>query len=84
MSEFKVYGKPNCPYCVRAMDLLDSKGIKYEYIDVTKSPEALKFIKEDLGCRTVPQIFEVENDTDMEHIGGFDDLVSFFSIPELQ
>lgn len=61
---YDVYGKPNCPYCDRAKDLLESKGIEYKYIDVTQNPDALRFIKEEMGMRTVPQIFQIREDAD--------------------
>lgn len=52
----KVYTKPNCPYCVKAKELLRDYNIPYTEIDVTQSPDALAFIK-DQGLKTVPQIF---------------------------
>ncbi|MGL9726626.1 MAG: glutaredoxin domain-containing protein, partial [Wolbachia sp.] len=27
-----IYVKKGCPYCIRAKDLLDKKGVKYEEI----------------------------------------------------
>lgn len=48
--------------------LLDIKGIKYEYIDITKSDGVLEMFQEK-GWKTVPQIFK-----DSEYIGGFTEL----------
>jgi glutaredoxin len=36
-----VYGKPGCPYCVRAKALFDTANLPYEYQDVVASPNAL-------------------------------------------
>jgi len=66
----EIYTKFACPYCVRAKQLLDSKGVPYTEYDVTmggaKRDEMLARVP---GARTVPQI--LINDTP---IGGSDDL----------
>ena len=66
-----IYSSANCPYCVRAKQFFDNKGIKYTEIrvdlDPTKRDEMIKIT----GRRTVPQIFI--ND---KHIGGCDDLMA--------
>lgn len=71
---YTIYGKSNCPFCVKAKELLDQRGVEYEEIDVTLDEVALSFIKEEMNLRTVPQIFG-HNAT---HIGGYDDLVEWF------
>ena len=60
-----VYGKPNCSYCEQAKQLLEAKGIKYDYIDVYEDDDALAFLM-DNGFKTVPQCYD-----DSIHIGGF-------------
>lgn len=70
---FKMYGKEQCPYCVRAKDLLSSKGQEFEYIDVVAQPEAREFLVQS-GFKTVPQIY----DSTGKHIGGFDELVVYY------
>ena len=66
----EIYTKFACPYCVRAKQLLDSKGVPYTEYDITmggaKRDEMLTRVP---GARTVPQI--LINDTP---IGGSDDL----------
>jgi ribonucleoside-diphosphate reductase alpha chain len=51
-----VYGKPNCPYCVKAKNTLDSNNVKYKYIDVSSDIEAKLFL-DSKGHKTVPQIY---------------------------
>jgi ribonucleoside-diphosphate reductase alpha chain len=51
-----VYGKPRCPYCVKAKKILDDKGIDYTYLDVSVFPEHKQFL-EDNNHKTVPQIY---------------------------
>ena len=68
MKEIIIYTKEQCPYCVRAKQLLDRKGVSYQEIRVDLHPEK----REELirqGRRTVPQIF-----IDNQAIGGCDDL----------
>lgn len=67
----EVFGKPNCPYCDQAKQLLEAKGIEYEYIDVSKDDDALAFLM-DCGLKTVPQCFDGN-----VHIGGFTQLQDY-------
>ena len=60
-----------CPYCTRARNLLDSKGVAVEEIDVDAIPGAREEMMARSGRDTVPQIFIGD-----EHIGGCDDLVA--------
>lgn len=69
MPNVTVYSTQTCPYCVRAKQLLQRKGVAYTEIDVTDDTERAKMIQKAGGRRTVPQIFI--GDT---HVGGFDDL----------
>jgi glutaredoxin 3 len=71
MSKIVIYTTNICPYCVRAKNLLKSKNLSYDEIDVTNDPAAREsLIKKANGRRTVPQIF-----IDDKHIGGCDDLI---------
>ncbi|MFP3020436.1 MAG: glutaredoxin 3 [Wolbachia sp.] len=65
-----IYVKQHCPFCKKAKELLDKKGVKYEEIDVLKNPDLFNDIKSKYNVRTVPQIFI--ND---KHIGGCDKLM---------
>lgn len=66
----EIYTKFGCPYCVRAMHLLDSKGVRYIEYDVTMGgARRAEMIARAPGARTVPQVFI----NDMA-IGGSDDL----------
>jgi len=70
MSSIIIYTKSWCPYCIRAKDLLKSKGAEFTEIDIEKQQDKLAEMLEKSGQkRTVPQIFI--NDI---HIGGCDDL----------
>lgn len=57
----KVYGKSNgCPKCNNAKKELDSRQVKYEFIDITTNDEALELIRSK-KFRQVP-VFEYENE----------------------
>jgi glutaredoxin 3 len=58
-----------CPYCSRARELLKSKGVEIEEIDVDARPQARTEMTARSGRRTVPQIF-----IGATHVGGCDDL----------
>lgn len=64
-----IYTTPICPYCVRAKQLLQRKGVAYEEVDLSRDHELRLEIMQRTRQRTVPQIFI--NDA---HIGGSDDL----------
>lgn len=52
-----VYSKNNCPLCVQAKNLLNSKNIQFEEIKVDEIPEARQLMLE-AGHRSVPQIYQ--------------------------
>ena len=71
MQAVKMYATGTCPYCIRAKQVLRSKGVsEIEEIRVDLDPDARLKMMEITGRRTVPQIFI--GDT---HVGGHDDLV---------
>jgi glutaredoxin 3 len=64
-----VYSTSWCPYCARALGLLERKGAKFETINIEERPAARAQMIARSGRRSVPQIFI--GDT---HVGGCDDL----------
>ncbi len=72
MVKVLMYSTAVCPYCVRAEQLLRSKGVtEIEKIRVDLQPELRVAMMEKTGRRTVPQIY-----INGEYVGGFDDLAS--------
>jgi glutaredoxin 3 len=63
-----IYTTRWCPYCMRARQLLDQKGVVYTNIDASDS-QVRSEMERLSGRHTVPQIWIGE-----EHIGGCDDL----------
>ena len=57
-----------CPYCTRAKQLFDRKGVPYTEIDVDAVEGARIEMQRRSGRTSVPQIF-----VGARHLGGFDD-----------
>ena len=66
--------KESCPYCQKAIALLDSKGLAYDLDPMDEELELLKEIKESLNYDTVPMIWETNHLGAKTFIGGFDQL----------
>ena len=72
MKPVTIYTTAICPYCIRAKQFLQSKGVKeLNEIRVDVDPEARTAMMERTGRRTVPQIYIGEH-----HVGGHTDLVA--------
>ncbi|MDX5462112.1 MAG: glutaredoxin [Wolbachia endosymbiont of Tetragnatha montana] len=84
MKNVVIYVKKGCPYCIKAKDLLDKKGVKYEEIDVLKNSDLFDDIKSKYNVRTVPQIFITdENGNYVQHIAGCDKLMDLERVGKL-
>ena len=64
-----LYTTRYCPYCIRARNLLDDKGIAYNDIAVDNDPQLRGEMMTRAGRNTVPQIWIGE-----QHIGGCDEM----------
>lgn len=78
MKQVKVYSTNYCPYCTRAKQLLKSKNIAFQEIDLTNDTELREKISNQTGHQTVPMIFIGD-----QFIGGFDNLNSLSQKGEL-
>lgn len=79
MVKVTMYCTAVCPYCVRAEQLLNARGVKsIEKIRVDLQPELRVAMTEKTGRRTVPQIYIGER-----HVGGYDDLAALDRAGEL-
>lgn len=75
-----IYTKPFCPFCTRAVSLLEQKGVAYAEIDdaaydVNKKRE---MVEKAGGRSTFPQIF-----IGGRHIGGCDEMMALERSGEL-
>lgn len=70
MPRVEIYTKAFCPYCTRALALLDRRGVQYDEYDITMGgPQRAEMIQRADGRTTVPQVF-----IGGTHVGGSDDL----------
>jgi glutaredoxin 3 len=69
--EVEIYTQPWCPYCARAVHILQGKGVAFREIEAPHgSPEREEATRRAGGRTTMPQIF-----IGGAHIGGCDELV---------
>jgi glutaredoxin 3 len=79
MPPVTIYTKPFCPYCTRAVSLLQKKGVALTEIEAGYDPALRKeMIQRSGGGSTFPQIFIGET-----HIGGCDDMMALDRSGEL-
>jgi glutaredoxin 3 len=71
MSQVTIYTKPYCPFCIRAVELLETKGVAFDEIEAAFDPEKRQEMIQRSGRATFPQIFIAG-----QHIGGCDDMVA--------
>ena len=69
MSNVVIYSSNYCPFCIRAKQLLQSKGLVFEELVVDGDPELRQQMMQKSGRHTVPQIW-----VGTTHVGGCDDL----------
>ena len=79
MPSIDIYTTNQCPYCKYAKDLLSSKGVDFNELNLDQDKKLrAQMITRKAGLRSVPQIF-----IDDQHIGGYDDLVALDKNGEL-
>lgn len=74
-----IFGRPGCPFCVRAKELAeklstDREDFKFRYIDIHEEGISREDLEKTVGkpVETVPQIF-----VDQEHIGGYTEFEAY-------
>tara|TARA_B100000683_G_scaffold116366_1_gene114386 strand:- start:787 stop:1062 length:276 start_codon:yes stop_codon:yes gene_type:complete len=75
-SKIQIYSKPNCPFCVKAKDLVKKLGFEYTEKMFGKDFTTPEQLYEAVGkqVRTMPQII-----IDDKHIGGYNELVEHYA-----
>ena len=69
-----VYVRDNCPFCVKAEELLNTKNLNYKIVNFSADQtQLLSEIKDAYSWPTVPMIFRREKN-EIEFIGGYTDL----------
>lgn len=80
-----IFGRPGCPYCVRAKQLAEQLAekrddFKFRYVDIHKEGISKADLSKTVGkeVETVPQIF-----VDEKHVGGCTDFEALIREQEL-
>ena len=71
MAHVTIYTRPFCPYCTRALALLNEKGAAFTEIEAGMDPALRQEMMQRSGRNTFPQIFVGD-----QHIGGCDDMMA--------
>ena len=83
---YTIYAWSDCPFCTEAKELLTLKEKQFLFCLVDESKELLQMYKDKHNWETVPMVFRHKRaGTDQwntEFIGGYSDLVKFFSKEE--
>ncbi len=79
MARVTIYTSMMCGYCTAAKQLLASKNVAFDEVDVSYDPDGRRAMSERAGGRrTVPQIFIGE-----AHVGGCNELYALEKAGEL-
>ena len=65
-----IYGKSNCPWCIKAIEELELQGVPFDYIDLEVIKKTAAEVTGRKDVKTVPQIY-IEG----RYIGGYEDLI---------
>ncbi len=83
--KYRVYTKPDCPWCHKAKDLLQSKFLSFQAIELIDADDRqAKFdeieAKYDRAWKTSPMIFTLDDaGNEAEFIGGYNDLATYLA-----
>jgi glutaredoxin len=79
-NRYIIYGRSTCSYCVKAVDLLESRGEESIFFDFFDDPDALTDAKRFYKMDTVPIIIQnnkIFGKTTL--IGGYSELTELFN-----
>ena len=74
-TDFLMFSKDICGYCVAAKNLLNARGLTYTEINLERDHQLRADLVNLTGHRTVPIIFDVRNKT--AFVGGYDELTTY-------
>lgn len=73
-----IYTKNYCPFCHKALALLEELNVEFTNHDITDTPEAIEELSKKSGFKTVPQVFVGD-----KCLGGFSDIAALHEKGEL-
>lgn len=69
---FYIYGNNNCTWCVKAKELAEAQGVKYQFKNINASHNMDLLRELYPKVKTIPQIWK-----DNTHIGGYEEFETF-------
>jgi glutaredoxin 3 len=66
-----VYTTDACPFCVRVKQLLDTRGVAYDEINLARDADGRAHLSQRTGMMTFPQVL-----IDGELVGGFQETLA--------
>ncbi|MBL4693770.1 glutathione S-transferase N-terminal domain-containing protein [Candidatus Gracilibacteria bacterium] len=73
-----IYTKNYCPFCHKALALLEELKVEFKNHDITDTPEVMEELSKKSGFKTVPQVFVGE-----KCLGGYSDIAALHEKGEL-
>ena len=77
--EAKVYSASYCAWCSKAVQFLESEGLKVRIVDITDDQDERHMLIERTGQKTVPQIWIGD-----AYIGGYDRMMKMANTKDLK
>ena len=78
-TEANVYSASYCSWCSKAVQFLESEGLKVRVVDITDDQDERHMLIERTGQKTVPQIWIGD-----AYIGGYDRMMKMASTKDLK
>jgi|32_taG_2_1085360.scaffolds.fasta_scaffold16178_3 glutaredoxin 3 len=72
-NKYILYVRSDCPFCKKAVKLLEERNLDFNILDLKRRSRVLKELKNIYDWQTVPMVF-CRSNTNIEFVGGFDDL----------
>jgi glutaredoxin len=79
LTYYHIYAKAECPYCVKAINLMNELGYEFVLTLVDASPEYYYKLKKKYEHDTVPMIVEYDVAGHEKFIGGYSELIEYFA-----
>jgi glutaredoxin len=78
VKKFVIYGRPDCPWCDKAKNLLADGAYSFVYKNVRESPQIREELLDKVPfAKSVPQIFSTMPSMGEIYVGGYTELVEF-------
>lgn len=74
--KFQIYSKENCPYCTRAVFILQTRNLQFEELKLGNDFSREEILAKFPSAKTFPQIQLVTEDGE-QYIGGYNELVNY-------